>query len=127
MEQDIEQIEEDAYDAFQARSREAIQEVDAYFSAPQLTCGQFTEKDLRTPYDIDMLTMQAVKPQEFETFQFFSKFKSKFQKEINEYKEMKERLGDIGLQELRRQYLDSNKYPEDHLARFFNPYFKPAE
>jgi hypothetical protein len=37
---------------------------------------------------------------------------------------MKRRLGTESMDEIRQAYLEECGYPEDHLARHFNPYYR---
>ena len=109
---------------FYNRFLQAYAEYDEYYGAPQLTCGQYYWDDVHKTFGMDVMAAGAARPTDYETFKFFSAFDKKFSKEIQEYKELKERLGNIGADQLREAYLDENKFPANHIARTCNPYWK---
>lgn len=112
------------FEDFTRRAMEATDKVNILVTIPQLTCGQFTQDEVMEPYRLGFRSIGDVREQDYETYQFYSIFYKKFSKEIAEYEEMKERLGDIGKDELRKQYLDDNNFSPLSNARSFNPCWK---
>lgn len=112
------------FEDFTRRAFEATEKVNVLITIPQLTCGQFSQDDVMGPYLAGFRSIGDVREQDYETYQFYSIFYKKFAKEIAEYEEMTERLGDIGKDELRKQYIDENNFAPLSNVRFFNPCWK---
>jgi uncharacterized glyoxalase superfamily metalloenzyme YdcJ len=119
-EQQMEELRQDFYERFE----EAFKPINIFITSPQMTCGQVKKDELLSTYDSDMNAARTAKASEMETFEFFKNMKSKYSAEMAAFDEMRERIGTDNINELREQYMKENNFPQDHLARFFNPLYR---
>jgi hypothetical protein len=108
---------------------ESEKRVSAYMYIPQLTCGQFTSQEVLGVIEAEVEMLSRIRELEdridfLQNGTFFGGFDSRFRNEIAEFELMKRRLGTESMDEIRQAYLEECGYPEDHLARHFNPYYR---
>jgi hypothetical protein len=109
---------------------EGERRVSAYMYIPQLTCGQFTSKEVLGVIEAEVEMLGQIRELEdridfLNKGTFFGRFDLRFRNEIAEFELMKRRLRTESMHEIRQAYLEENGYPENHLARYFNPYYRP--